>query len=243
MANLRSFSIIELPKPPPGAEGSSHWVRLAERFRSLRLRSLQIAPEAFASTYEAERQRGLDQTFDRLKNPRARQFIALQHGQTSERFSAGQLDIDDLCGREWVGMIVLLGPMEGAASAKEDPMEKLSGSRTGDETSCESGRDGQIDFSEEFILNGVFVEPSCRDQGVGVALVNTALARAKSIMTTGLAGSFVTVLVNQKNEEARRLYKKCGFEVVGSETYAQAASAVEAGATEKVALKMRLNLN
>lgn len=242
MADLRSFNIVELPKPPRDAEMNPQWSHLAEKFRDLRLRSLQIAPEAFASTYEAESRRGLDQTFDRLQNAKARQFIALEGVQANERSSLGKIDIDDLHEREWVGMIVLLGPMEAAVTARADPVEKLSGGQYGDESFSGPTREDHSAPSEEFVLNGVFVAPSYRGMGVGKALVDTALARAKSLKSIGRAGNFVTVLVNKENMDARLLYEKCGFDVVGAETYARTASLGEAEAVEKLALKMRLSL-
>lgn len=245
MKSPPAITIVKLPKPPLAVEDDADWTGLAQKFRGLRLRSLETSPEAFASTYEAESQRGLDQTFDRLRNRNARQFIAVENIDGDRECSPDFWDVFAICQREWVGMIVLVGPMEGSVGAQADPINAVI--QQLDDGACEAA-DAKTSISTppvEFVLNGVFVEPSARGRGIGKALMNIAVDRAKSYESTGPVDRFITVLVSGENEEARKLYEKAGFRVVGEETYTQEPRRLlgEIRAVEKVALKMRFDLS
>lgn len=244
MESHPTISGVELPKPPLGHEGDARWTKLAEKFRALRLQSLKIAPAAFASTYEAESQRGLDQTFDRLSNQKARQFVAVENDSSGRDIELGEEDVDDLCEREWVGMLVLLGPMQDAVTAKSDPFRSIPSGQAGDCETLETESERQENLPAEFVLNGVFVEPAVRGRGVGKALVDTALHHAERIGGASDSDIFVTVLVNAENEQARQLYERASFAVVGEERYVQEPRALlgEVHRAERAALKMRLDL-
>ena len=241
MPTKSTFCVVQLPKPPLRAPENARWMHLAHRIRSLRLRSLQIAPEAFASTYEAESQWGLEHTFDRIANPKARHFIALETGDLDSEPASLECDLSAICERNWIGAIVLIGPVEGAVTAQADPVKTLANNGANG-TAGPSSSDQKWEASPvEYVLNGVFVEPSARGRGVGKALVDTALGAAKHAENIDHTGASVTVLVNFENEEARKLYEKFGFVVVGEERYSQEPRVLlgEDQVTEKVALKMR----
>lgn len=125
MAEAPTYQIVLIPKL---TEEDSHVKTLAEKFRAFRLHSLQVAPDAFASTYEAESQRGLEQSIARLTNHKAAQFIALRSAARLDGVSEIELLLD--C--EWVGMVVLLGPEEGdefsIPSANIDPFAQMTAS-------------------------------------------------------------------------------------------------------------------
>jgi RimJ/RimL family protein N-acetyltransferase len=63
------------------------------------------------------------------------------------------------------------------------------------------------------VVWGMYVEPSHRGQGLGRALLEAALSRARGI--DGL--SAVHLAVNEANPVARRLYESLGFETWGIE--------------------------
>ncbi len=74
---------------------------------------------------------------------------------------------------------------------------------------------GMVGFYRELRLKrrhrggiwGMFVAPSCRGQGIGAALLQDALTRAKAI--PGLRGVHLSVTASQP--AARRLYVSAGF--------------------------------
>ena len=235
---MAAFSVVQLPKPTREATDGAVWIGLAESFRTLRLRSLERAPEAFASTYETKAQRGLEQTLDRLSNPKARQFIAVEDDGAVKGTISDGCPLDGLCKKRWVGMIVLLGPMQDAVTPRADPIRSTSSGKAGDSTLLDTNPEGRRTLPAEFVLNGVFVEPSARGRGVGKALLDTALEQVTSPRAEGEITTFVTVLVNVENHEARKLYEKAGFARVGEEKYTQQPRGLlgEVQRKEKVAL-------
>lgn len=241
------LTVIELPKPPSEAHNQAQWTELVAKFRALRLRALQVAPGAFASTYESESQRRLDQTFDRLRNPKARQFVATEDDRLDASNStspAGNDVIKGICRSDWVGMIVLIGPMEERVTARQDPIRTAGVGGT--EHFEAENRTTKIWRSacKDFVLNGVFVEPSARKKGVGKLLIDAALEQASGDVPNSSTSTSVTVLVDRENEDARRLYARSGFVVAGEETYTQQPRALlgEGNPAERVALRMRLEM-
>lgn len=235
-----TFHVIELTKPPIDAEKRSEWFAVAEKFRSLRLRALETAPEAFASSCEIESQRGLDKTFERLKTPKAHQFVAVESDDTKS-FSVASADIANICKYEWVGMVVILGPMEVDVHAREDPYKQMVGAHRNADTAPESSGRSRRSSPKEFVLNGVFVEPSVRGKGVGRALIETAVKMVQGHNTPRDYALSMTALVHVENSEARKLYESAGFVGVGEETYRQEPRALlgESQVVEKGVLKMR----
>jgi ribosomal protein S18 acetylase RimI-like enzyme len=83
---------------------------------------------------------------------------------------------------------------------------------------------GMVGFYRELRLKrrhtggiwGMFVAPSCRGQGVGAALIQEALTRARAI--PGLRSIHLSVTANQAS--ARRLYVSAGFQAYGIEAEA-----------------------
>ena len=69
---------------------------------------------------------------------------------------------------------------------------------------------GMLFVLDEGYISNVAVEPDCRREGVGDALIGALLARC---VEHGL--SFVTLEVREGNLPARALYEKHGFETVG----------------------------
>lgn len=240
------FEVCRLPRLPDNPQGSpeNHWKVLAERYRELRLDALRTAPDAFASSYEVERERDLEQTWQRLSNPKAINFIAIStKGDSSDpKPATGVLEVANEA--EWVGLIVLIGPQDGnedTVSAKQDPFAKMTAVTPAPpeapiETETKTRR-------FHYHLNGVFVRPSARKAGLGRRLINAALAHAREEADAAGAGHKITIVVNEENRAARELYEKAGFVLLRSETYVQQPRALagESHAEEKVALLMELD--
>lgn len=241
----QAFEVVVLPKPTSDLQNDALWTTLAIKYRALRLQSLKEAPEAFASAYEVESQRGLDQTFDRLCNSKAAQFIAVESREQSIQRASEHYSLEEICDRRWLGMAVLLGPLVGSVSARADPMRALQAAEGNVNKATHTDAEISEPGLEKFAINGVFVELSTRGRGVGKALIDATLQSAKKRGAEGHCGVVVTVLVNVENNEARKLYEKSGFADVGEETYHQEPRALlgDSGVVEKVALRMQLAID
>ena len=96
------YQIYLLPKSHPDA---AVWAEVNQRYRDLRLQSLQISPESFSSTYAREIEFTGSQWEARLKNPIAFSLVAV-------RPTIPKTNVEDLIGGVWVGNVVLLGPFD-----------------------------------------------------------------------------------------------------------------------------------
>lgn len=216
MAESTTFRIVTLPKAWNGAEPDAKSTALAEKFRELRLRALKMAPEAFASKYEDESKRGLEQTLDRLSNAKATHFIALKMPASRSPPFDGHDDIERILKGQWLGMIVLLGPQEDNDPdpyPKRDPFQRMTAATR--EEKFLSAQD-QLDAPAalHFHLNSTFVDPDAQRGGLGMALIDAAMGRAELEAAKFNAGFRVTVAVYDHNVSARKLYEKAGFRVV-----------------------------
>lgn len=135
----------------------------AEKYRSIRLESLKNSPEAFASSYEEER----DFSIEKYQN----KF------QLNDSFTYGAFEKGEL-----VGIITLY-------------REKL------------------YKLSHRAHIGAMYVSDSIRGLGIGKALMEEAIEKAKSI--EGLEQVYLAVV--STNESAKKLYSSLGFEVFGTE--------------------------
>lgn len=216
MAESPTFRIITLPSLQNGAESEAKSTALAEKFRELRLRSLKLAPDAFASKYEDESKRSLDHTLDRLSNPKATHFIAESKSASGSSSIERHDDIESILEGEWLGVIVLLGPQEDNHAdpyPKRDPFHRMTAAAR--EEKLLSAPD-QLDAPAalHFHLNAMFVDPVGRGRGLGLALINAAVSRAETEARKFKAGLRVTIAVYEHNVSACALYEKAGFHVV-----------------------------
>jgi len=60
-------------------------------------------------------------------------------------------------------------------------------------------------------VNNIAVHPDCRGLGLGEAMMRYAIAKSREA-----AAAFITLEVRQSNTPALTLYKKLGFEIVGT---------------------------
>ncbi|KAJ8061117.1 hypothetical protein OCU04_010191 [Sclerotinia nivalis] len=156
------------------------------KYKDFRLLSLQVAPEAFASNYSREAAFSHEVWYERLANPHAATFFALQDSKI-------------------VGTISILGPLlygPEEMTALGNPWQAIGNETPNRQT------------TGHYRINGVFTLPEVRGRGVGKTLIETALRYAGG--EAALQGmTFVcSIVVESDNAGARRLYEKCGFVVV-----------------------------
>lgn len=237
---MMRIAVLNLPKlrQDEYVEQNQDAKQLAEKFRDLRLHALLVAPEDFASTYEVEVARGLGQTLDRLRNGQADHFFAVEL-QTDWPPEEHQDVIHELLKAKWVGMILLIGPLESTSSvsAAIDPLAGQTGRTTEAQVLCPPEH-----RTLRYQLNGTFVDPGTRRHGVGKALVEAALGKARAECLNQYAALDCSVLVDAKNSAAQKLYQKVGFVTVGEESYTQLPRFIagEWEASERTAFRMEI---
>lgn len=249
MEGQLTTDIVKLPKLSEQNQASPEILDLAQRWRSFRLHALQTAPEAFAASYEIESQHGLEKTIDRMSNSKATHFVAVNH--TSQQLNTSHIPrSQDVFTAPWAGTIVLLGPLTTESSSRitatKDPFSKIAASDhvAGIENSTLESQEGDLTTvdSMHFHLNGIFVDTAARGQGLGLALIRAALTEAETLARASGSRSFkATILVDDYNTTAIRLYEKAGFVIVSREVYQQQPRALvdgEKARTERVALLM-----
>lgn len=219
-------------------------VALARKLRQLRLTALKLSPEAFASSYDIEQQRGIDHTLERLSNPKAATLVALRVATAGGGAEHRKNEIDQLLSTEWVGMVVLIGPRDAGkppASARADPFSCM----TEPAVQCKipEAQSSSSTTKLHYHLNAVFVHPSARHIGLGKALINAALRKAKEQAKRFRREYVCSILVDSWNITAWRLYESAGFVQVGEETYVQQprADLGESERRERVAIRMELH--
>ncbi|WPG99500.1 Hypothetical protein R9X50_00231500 [Acrodontium crateriforme] len=239
-----SYETVALPRLSQNAQDEQS-LALATKFRELRLKSLQTDPKAFGSSYEVEISRGLDQSIDRLSNPKAVVFVAIDTSNTSHLSPAGN-ELDRLLRVPWVGMVGLLGPQEGNSehvSAKQDPYARMTAS---DDDSGRSDNKNDSETSDElpwhYVLNGTYVSNEARGHGLGRRLVSAAIDRAHDDARAGRRNLICTVLVDDDNPRARTTYERCGFDYDGEEEYLQQPRKVLGETEPKLSTAVRMRL-
>lgn len=217
MADKPGFRVITLPILGLGAEQDAGAMGLVEKFRELRLRSLQKAPDAFASKYEDEVKRGHDHTLNRLSNPKAIHFVAVKDRSVLDAPANDSGDIQAILDAEWLGFIVLLGPQDDDDHQdrypKRDPFQRMTAAARED-AFLSSDKEVKAPSVLHFHLNGMFVDPVARGSGLGIALIQAAIEKAKAEAASLNVGMRATICVYDHNVVARTLYEKAGFIVV-----------------------------
>ncbi|KAI9754651.1 MAG: hypothetical protein M4579_004614 [Chaenotheca gracillima] len=192
-----AYNIIQIPQTH-SMEDPNLLSELTSRYKGFRLQSLQLAPEAFASTYERESQFPVETWNNRLLNPQANTFVA-------------KLTDRGVCDG-WLATITMLGPMsgqQGAISANTSPWTSLASEEHGQRAA------ERRDSIWNFHLNALFTVPSARGNGLGYDLIWHAIAHAKANATEHkVAHVKIGVIVDSSNVAASALYRKCGFAVI-----------------------------
>ena len=209
MVGDRSYAIVALPRD---TLGDTHAKTLVARARDFRLKSLQLAPESFGSTYELEIQREPEFWTNRVANPKATTLIAYRHDNTDTNDH-----VKGYLSAEWLGSITLLGPKYGLAdfSLHTSPWKALD-QETGNPKNA--GHDPET--LRHYLINGMFALPAARGSGLGKALVKAALDLAvKQTLESKAEIMKCTLVVDKDNDSARNLYLKSGFEIVKEEMF------------------------
>ena len=224
-----TYRIVKIPNLD-GRTTEQEQLALAHKFREFRLFALKTAPGAYASTYDVEVQRGIDQTFERLRNTKAAQFVALasEKPTTDIFYHVCEGEMSELLEYDWLGFIVLLGPEAslGNVSAAKNPYSQITEVPKTDAPVEEIKEDGALRYH----LNGMFVHPSVRRCGMGERLIRAALNAARATSTGNGNGYRCGIITDEWNDAAKKLYERVGFEVVAREIYGG----------ERVALRMEL---
>jgi len=217
---LTDFSVIQLPRT--FEPNSKYQAILAQKYKSLRLESLKTDPESFASSYEQEVAFTDDVWSDRLKNPLARSFIALDLRDVPQTNS--EAHSDSTVALPWVGITVLLGPrifMGDIPTANTSPWKLFYGAQA--ETIEES--ESIEPMTRMYVINAVWIKPDARGRGIAKRLMDEVIKVAQQDFEnqtgpddTGLCMCFV----EKENTAATRLYKACGFGEIAEEQYASA---------------------
>ena len=219
MTEQITFSVITLPIIRNGEEKNTNSIALAEKFRELRLRSLQKAPDAFARKYEDEIQCGLDHSLSRLSNAKAVHFVGLKRPDSSSSLMKDPQANEAMLNGEWLGLIVLLGPQDDSEHSdlypNKDPFQRMTAADREDRL-LSSQAQLVSSAALHYHLNGMFVDPIARGSGLGLALIRAALGRAKEQAATFNAGIRITICVYDHNKAAWKLYEKAGFKVVSN---------------------------
>lgn len=223
-----TYQIVTIPKLD-GKITEHNQLALARKFREFRLLALKTAPSAFASSYDDEAKRDIDHTFERLRHTKATQFVALaSEAPAPDTAHIHEADVGELLNQDWLGFIVLIDLYEdlSTVSAKFDPLSQIKKRNNLDESVNRPRRKDAMRFH----LNGMFVAPSARRCGMGAFLIEAALERARSMSEKGGCGFHCTIIVDEWNHAAIKLYERVGFKVVAKETYGE----------ERVSLRMEL---
>jgi ribosomal protein S18 acetylase RimI-like enzyme len=201
------YNIVVLPK---NLTDTNTYNKLVNRTREFRLRSLQISPEFYGSSYAQEVDKNVDFWVNRLSNPQALHFVALKQDEPAE------ISNDDFLHKEWLGWVVRLGPQSGLAlsSLHSSPWKTL------EQKSEDLQTQSDTPTSCHFLINGMFVTPEARGVGLGRVLIEAAIASAEDL-ARGRGASTMTfsLVVDGDNDSALALYLKCGFEVVKEEMF------------------------
>ncbi|KAF2461070.1 hypothetical protein BDY21DRAFT_334258 [Lineolata rhizophorae] len=195
-----SFSVVFLPRALPDR---LNWQLLISRYKDFRLHSLRTSPAVFGSTFERENNFGEDVWDGRLRNMRATNIVAIACNNHADSSDEPNRTPNALL-HDWLGSIVLI-------EMEKSNQEPISRSALVLPRSRELETPAQLVL--HFHINAVFVDPVARGRGIGAALVDEAVSfGVRTAAARGLQTAEFTLLVDDYNTEARRLYENAGFE-------------------------------
>ena len=224
--HLESDEVILVRKPhaAPTLEQA-----IVERYKKLRLHGLQVDPQSFSSTYADESQFGDEVWRSRIYNPVGKTFAAVM-GSDNQPENATETPVQShdtndalqgFLGKEWVGIVTLLGPgvfsrsNGDAATAPTQPYEVFLRNGKYQKPHESSNVESLTGAHLVYLIAGMFVSPSARRRGHGQRLIEAAIAAA-TVEGRKLGGrkASITLQVDSNNLHAQRLYEKVGFRVV-----------------------------
>lgn len=202
---------------PRSLDDPSQRSKIWKKMKAFRLNSLQLDPEAFASTY-ADEVRFADEVWDkRMANPLALHFVAVEAPSEEENAPVVD-DIAAMIERDWLGMLVVIGPKEDGTAglhASRSPWESVNSKASDDDGVAEGANPLPV-----YQLNGVFVMPKARGLGVGKRLAMATIEKSmESARHHGFKAIRMQVRVEADNEPAKKLYSNAGYAEVSTEIY------------------------
>ncbi|RDW88943.1 hypothetical protein BP6252_00975 [Coleophoma cylindrospora] len=181
-----SYEILQLPHDPDSAQS------YVEPYKSFRLLSLQLSPEAFLSTYEREKEFTDDIWLGRLTNPSATTFVAHEAGR----------------------LISTLTIISNLPHAPEE-LSPLGNPWIA------TNKDARLVPSNllHSRINGLFTLPEARRKGLGQKLIERGIAFAADEARAAKKDFVVSIAVEADNKPAKKLYEGCGFVVIKEEAH------------------------
>jgi ribosomal protein S18 acetylase RimI-like enzyme len=179
-----AFEIIQIPKDDESIR------RYVDQVKAFRLLSLQTSPESFLSTYAREIAFTDDVWYERLSNPKAVTFIAVQSGRI-------------------VSSIAVIGPLPygpDALSPLGNPWVTMDGDAA-----------VKIPASSHWRINGMFTLPEARGQGTAKALIEAAKKFGAAEAAASGKDLVFSIAVDEDNVPAKALYQSCGFVTIKEE--------------------------
>jgi ribosomal protein S18 acetylase RimI-like enzyme len=180
-----AFEIIQIPKDDESIR------RYVDQVKAFRLLSLQTSPESFLSTYARESAFTDDVWYERLSNPKAITFIAVQSGLI-------------------VSTIAVIGPLPygpDELSPLGNPWVTMDGDAT-----------VKIPTTSHWRINGMFTLPQARGLGTAKALIEAAKEFGAAQAEASGKGLALSIAVDEDNVPAKSLYQRCGFVTIKEES-------------------------
>ena len=173
-----AFEIIQIPKDDESIR------RYVEQVKAFRLYSLQTSPSSFLSTYARENAFTDDVWYQRLRNPQAITFVAIQ----ADRI---------------VSSIAVIGPLPFSPdelSPLGNPWVSIDGSEA-----------VKTPTNSHWRINGMFTLPEARGQGIAKALIDAAKEFGGIQAEEAGKDVVLSIAVDEDNVAAKSLYSSCGF--------------------------------
>ena len=180
-----AFEIIQIPKDDESI------CRYVDQVKAFRLLSLQTSPESFLSTYARESAFTADIWYERLSNPKAITFLAVQSGRI-------------------ISTIAVIGPLPHGPdelSPLGNPWVTMDGDAT-----------VKIPTTSHWRINGMFTLPEARGLGSAKALIEAAKKFGATQAKASGNDLVLSIAVDEDNVPAKSLYQRCGFVVINAES-------------------------
>lgn len=209
-----STQILVLPRQTSSPET---WQSLIAKTKQLRLEALKTSPTTFASTYAVEVEFEIQKWHDRLLNPAATHFIAV------DCISEENEIVDDLArllSNTWKGVLVMLEERDQPAvsAANHTPWDALTALKQSNALVEQDPKQKQSVL--HYHMSGFFVRSQYRGRGVGTALIEAAIKHGDEQRDlTGREQCHYTLVVDDYNTSAINAYEKCGFAVFRREEF------------------------
>ncbi|KAG9315975.1 hypothetical protein JVU11DRAFT_3632 [Chiua virens] len=201
---MPTYTVFPIQRPT--GISSSHLAA----YKTLRLTSLQVDPQAFGSNYARELAFTDDVWRQRIDSPCKRTFVASVSESVRDAESGGDTDVEDV-GRvtlhhpsedkgEWIGTASIVGPSDLVPGIVDRFRE-----------------DGVLGSNwQVYGLFAMWVHPAHRKRGIGAQLVKACLEWARTHIASKAEGGgdiekVVVLLVHDNNVAGRALYSRLGF--------------------------------